>query len=232
MRRKIFRGAWIYISYIYGFYKRWLIQLVQSSRERITSPGENWFNSSLAHLKCTSLIRPPPSFSFQLPLFPNLPLPPPPVPFFVSTSPPSFPTSSLSLVFIPPFTAFERRWECLRRSQMSLPALTHRRFSDPRRGKEERNIGPPRDRKTLEESRRDDDDIAENETEADVVRLRRGEIVERRRGWMVAFVKWLLLFPPFPPINYGARGVDHFHGFMLRFESWRIIVERIEEFYI
>lgn len=102
---------------------------------------------------------------------------------------------------------------------MSLPALTHRRFSDPRRGKEERNIGPPRDRKTLEESRRDDDDIAENETEADVVRLRRGEIVERRRGWMVAFVKWLLLFPPFPPINYGAKGVDHFHGFMLRFES-------------
>lgn len=88
MRRKIFRGAWIYISYIYGFYKRRLIQLVQSSRERITSPGENWFNSSLAHLKCTSLIRLPPPPRFPSLFFPTSLSSPPPVPFFVSTPPP------------------------------------------------------------------------------------------------------------------------------------------------
>lgn len=45
------------------------VSLVQSSRERITSLGENWFISSV--VKCTSLIHPPClPFSFQVPRFP------------------------------------------------------------------------------------------------------------------------------------------------------------------
>lgn len=49
------------------------VSLVQSSRERITSLGENWFISSV--VKCTSLIHPPPSRFPSKSLF---------FPFFVS----------------------------------------------------------------------------------------------------------------------------------------------------
>lgn len=190
MKRKIFRAACIYYIFMVSINVGWFIGSEFTGTDHVTG----W---ELVQLEPRSsqvplhLSYPPPSFSFQLPLFP--------LPFFVSPLVSNiFPPLSRSFSFLRHGLSGENVYaRCLCR---------HRRFSDPRRGKKERNIGPPRDHKTFE-SKRDDDDIA-GRRRTKQRRTLCGEEASNGDGWR----GWWRLssataLSSFPPINY-ARGVD------------------------